>query len=207
MAPTPTGAPTPTNTPAPTDTPTPTSTATPTATPTPLPSSALLGPTNYQAQSYNNCGPASIAIVLGYYDHWVTQYTVNEQVSPGPSPCDIADHMPQYNLMARAYRSPPSRDPIRLLLANGIPVIANQQLEPGSDVGHYRVVLGYDDAVGEFITDDPLRSKGPGLRIAYDTFVSLSSPGAFIPYPPEMDPLVQSLMEELNVREILYCPP
>jgi ABC-type bacteriocin/lantibiotic exporter with double-glycine peptidase domain len=173
-----------------------------------LPGHALLEPMNYQAQTYNNCGPASIAIILGYYDHWITQYTVNEQVPPGPSPCDIADYVPQYDLMARVYESPPSRDPIRLLLANGIPVIANQQLEPDSDIGHYRVIKGYDDAACEFISDDPLQSKGLDYRIDYDTFSALSRPGAFIPvYLPELDPLVRSLMKEMKVSEILYCPP
>jgi ABC-type bacteriocin/lantibiotic exporter with double-glycine peptidase domain len=163
---------------------------------------------NYQAQTLNNCGPASIAIVLGYYDHWITQHKVNEQVPPGPSPCDIVDYMPQYELMARAYECPPSRDPTRQLLANGIPVIANQQLEIGSDIGHYRVIRGYDDASREFVSDDPLQRKGPGFRIAYDTFSRLSGHGAVIAvYPPEMDALVQSLMGDLGMSEIVYCPP
>jgi ABC-type bacteriocin/lantibiotic exporter with double-glycine peptidase domain len=163
---------------------------------------------NYQAQTLNNCGPASIAIVLGYYDHWITQHQVNEVVSPGPSPCDIADYVPRYGLLGRPYRSADLAKPIRLLLANGIPVIANQLLESGSDLGHYRVVKGYDDAAGVFITDDPLRRKGPNYRLDYDTFSKLSNPGAFIPiYPREKDSMVRSLMKELRAREILYCPP
>jgi len=163
---------------------------------------------NYQAQTWNNCGPASIAIVLGYYDHWITQWTVNEQVPPGPSPCTIADYVGQYGLKARPYRSPPTVDPIRVLLANDIPVIANQLLESGSDIGHYRVVKGYDDAEREFITDDPLQAKGPDYRLDFDVFARYSRQGAFIPvYPPEKDALVRSLMREMRVREIFYCPP
>jgi hypothetical protein len=205
---TPTATPTPTTTSTPTRAPTPTPTPTPTFTPTPLPESVLLEPMNYQAQTWNNCGPASIAIVLGYYDHWITQRTVNEQVPPGPSPCDIADYVVQYDLMARPYESPPSVKPIRLLLANGIPVIVNQLLESASDIGHYRVVKGYDDAAREFVTDDPLQRKGPDFRLAYDTSARLSNHGAFVPvYPPEKDSLVRSLMKALGVREIFYCPP
>ncbi len=163
---------------------------------------------NYQAQTYNNCGPASIAIILGHYDHWITQYKVNEQVAPGPSACMIADYMPQYGLKARVYESPPSTNPIRLLLANGIPVIANQLLESGSDIGHYRVIKGYDDATREFISDDPLQKKGPDFRINYNAFSRYSNPGAFIPvYPPEMDRLVRSMMRGLRINEIFYCPP
>ena len=140
--------------------------------------------------------------------HGVLVFGENEQVPPGPSPCEIADYAVQYDLMARKYESPPSVGPIRLLLANGIPVIANQLLEAGSDIGHYRVVKGYDDTSGEFIADDPLLSKGPDFRLAYDASARLSNPGAFIPvYPPEKDSLVRSLMKELRVREIFYCPP
>ena len=195
---TPTQAPTPANTPTLTATPTPTRrpTRTPTITPTPPPSSALLGPMNYQAQSYNNCGPASMAILLAYYDHWITQYTVNEQVSPGPLPCDIAEYMLQYQLQARAYRSPQPRDPIRLQLANEIPVIVGQLLAVDERIGHYRVIKGYDDVAQEFIIDDPLQKMGPDYRTSYATFERLSTNSFVAVYPPEMDPLVLSLMRD-----------
>ncbi|OQY18014.1 MAG: hypothetical protein B6I35_13680 [Anaerolineaceae bacterium 4572_32.2] len=164
---------------------------------------------NYQPQTYNNCGPCSIAILLGYYDLWITQHEVNEIVSPGPSVCAIADYMPRHQLRARAYRAWSLRNPIRLLLANGIPVIASQLLELDGDIGHYRVIKGYDDVSGEFISDDPLQSKGADFHIDYDTFARLSRFGAFIPvYPPEMDAQVQEMMrDQRGVHEIYYCPP
>ncbi len=202
---------TPTNTLVPTNTPAPTATPTPTLTPTPtpLPSSALLEPTNYQPQTYNNCGPCSIAILLGYYGPWITQHEVNDIVPPGPSVCASADYMPHHQLEGRAYQVPSLRDPIRLLLANGIPVIASQRLELESDIGHYRVIKGYDDAAGEFISDDPLQSKGPDYHIDYETFARLARRGAFVAvYPPEMDAQVQSLMRsQRGVHEVHYCPP
>jgi hypothetical protein len=186
----------------PTVTPTPTRTPTPTPTPTPPPPSALLEPMNYQAQTYNNCRRASIAILLGYYDHWVTQH----EVTAGPSLCDIVQYMPQYQLKARAYRSAVPRDPIRHLLANGIPVIVLQRLWTDSNIGHFRVIKGYDDETGEFISDDPLQSKGPDFRISYDTFERLSRTCTFIPvYPPEMDSLVYSLMRDFWTSEVPNC--
>jgi hypothetical protein len=184
----------------------------PTATPTPAPPSALLEPMNYQPQTYNNCGPCSIAILLGYYDHWVTQGEVNEVVAPGPSLCDIINYVDGYQLKARAYvswSSSSSRDPIRHLLANGIPVIANQRLWTDEHTGHFRVIKGYDDEAGAFISDDPLQRMGADLNIPYDTFDSLSGRrGAFVPiYPPEKDALVRSLMRDFRVFELYYCPP
>lgn len=190
-----------------TQTPTPTNTPTPIPpdTPTPVSATVLLGPMNHHWQTRNNCGPASVAITLGYFGHWVTQQKVNEQVPAGSlSPCDIVLYMPQYQLMARLYFSPPTSEAIRQLLDNGIPVIINQRLSSDSCMRHYRVIHGYDDTSSEFITDDPL--LGPYFRIDYDTFNALSNPGNFIPvYPPEKDPLVQSLMGTFGAGEF-SCP-
>jgi ABC-type bacteriocin/lantibiotic exporter with double-glycine peptidase domain len=168
-------------------------------TPTPLPESVLLESMNYQRQALNNCGPASVAILLGYYGHQVTQYEVNEIIPPG-SLGGLRALLPQYQLMARAYRTPPSRNALRQLLANGIPVIVNQWLSVGSDIRHYRVIKGYDDEALVFISDDPLR--GVDLHIDYDTFLKLSRPGGIIAvYPPRMDRLVRSMMKGLWMTE------
>jgi ABC-type bacteriocin/lantibiotic exporter with double-glycine peptidase domain len=156
---------------------------------------------NYQRQTFNNCGPASVAILLGYYDHQVTQQEVNEHL-PAGSVEDLLSYLSEYQLTARGYDSPPSREAVRHLLANRIPVIVNQWLFIDSDLRHYRVIKGYDDVSREFISDDPL--QGADLRIGYDVFIKLSRPGEIIPvYPPEMDALVQSLMGELGMHE---CP-
>ncbi len=203
---TPTRTATPTSTAPPTATPT--HLPTPTLTPTPPPRRVMLEPMNYQMQTYNNCGPASVAIILGYYDHWITQHQVNEELEAGCSPCALADYVDQYGLAARVYEPPPSQDMTRFLLANDIPVIALHQLEIGSDIGHYRVIKGYDDDTREFISDDPLRVKGADSRISYNAFIGMSRHGVFIPvYLPEKDALVQALMEELHAREVLECPP
>ncbi len=174
----------------------------PTDTPTPLPEAILLEPMNHQWQTYNNCGPASVAIVLAYYGHWVTQQDVNE-VMPGGL-ANLEEYLSRYLLMARAYAvSPgsPSRTPVRQLLANRIPVIVGQRLSVEENTGHFRVVQGYDDASGEFILDDPLLS--PDLRIDYDTFSRLSFRGNIVPvYPPDKDLLVKSLMKNLGMREV-----
>jgi hypothetical protein len=201
---TPTDTPSPTATPTATCTPTFTPTATVTPTPTPLPESASLEPMNHQWQTLNNCGPASVAILLGYYDHLVTQQKVNEYLPPGPQPCAILTYLASYQLQARIYFFPRPRfqkpEPIRRLLANGIPVIVLQLLSRERDIGHYRVIRGYDDAADEFISDDPL--LGPDTRLSYGLFIALTPPDTafFIPvYPPEMDPLVQSLMEDMRL--------
>lgn len=181
-----------------TDTPTPTATHTP----TPLPAFVSLEPMNHQWQILNNCGPASVAVLLAYYGHWVTQQEVNETMPGGLA--NLEECLSQYQLMARAYAtSSGSRatEPVRQLLANHIPVIVGQRLSEERDIGHFRVARGYDDVAGEFILDDPLLDAY--LRIPYNTFARLSSPGNIVPvYPPEMDSVVRSLMKDLRMREI-----
>jgi uncharacterized protein len=189
----------PTPTPAP-----PTSTPLPTSTPTPPPPSALLEPMNYQPQTYNNCGPCSIAILLGYYDHWITQQDVNERVAPGPSLCQIAGYMSYYQLKGRAYTILSPTNGVRYLLANGIPVIASQRLSLDEPIGHYRVVKGYEDETQEFITDDPLQRMGPDYRISYGTFDDLSYAFVLV-YPPDKDLLVRLLMRDIRSFEIYDC--
>ena len=163
-------------------------------------------PLNHQQQTYNNCGPASVAILLGYYDRWVTQGEVQEESAAIHNPCVAPFYVPRHGLVARVYHFPVSRDlrllAVRLLLANGIPVIVLQRLSLDSNVGHFRVVHGYDDTTGEFISDDPL--LGADYHISYDTFVDLFGGGTsalVIPvYPPEMDVQVKSMMREVCAR-------
>jgi hypothetical protein len=162
---------------------------------------------NYQPQTYNNCSRCSVAILLGYYDHWITQFQVDDDLAPGYFPCQVARYMPRYRLMARVY-APAAVDPVRRLLANGIPVIVLQLLSLEEPIGHYRVLRGYNDQAGEFISDDPLQKKGPDYRISYEVFDQLTrGRGLIIPiYPPEQDLVVASLMRGVGVRET-SCGP
>jgi hypothetical protein len=185
--------------------PTPEPTSPPTS--TPLPESILLEPMNYQEQVSSSSANTSIAILLGYYNHWVNQEEVDDHLTPivgGMVWCDFTQYAIQYQLMIRPY-APPSRDPIRLLLANRIPVIVGLQVSPDSNDIYFRVFRGYDDASREFITDDP--QHGPETRITYGTFLRVSERGVFIPvYPEEIDPLIESLMREYTGFSEHYCP-
>ena len=133
----------------------------------------------------------------------------DEVLAPGGlHPCDLARYLSQYDLMARVYPSP-SRDAVRRLVASQVPVIVGHRLSLGRDIGHYRVIRGYDDVSREFIVHDPLRSFGPDYRLPYGIFIELSKEGgAMIPiFPPEADPLVRSLMRSMGRAETLYsCP-
>lgn len=201
-------------------------------TPTPLPVDALLGPLNHQAQIENNCGPASVAILLGLYDEWISQFQVNEAgLHEFPSPCQIARFIEaeygqdgrklltindqEQPLTARVFRLPSSvsRDklrPMKHLIASGMPIIVFQRLQSDSEVGHYRVIHGYDDEAGVLIADDPF--LGASYNIPYDSLsdylFELSVSHLFIPvYPLSRDEEVKAVMRELGAASTyMACP-
>ncbi|MCP4543579.1 MAG: hypothetical protein GY832_41225, partial [Chloroflexi bacterium] len=148
----------------------------------------------------NNCCYASVAILLSYYGHQVSQQEAREQLLALQD--DEGPFLRQFQLMSRSYKYPPASYPIRLLLANGIPVYIVQKLSVERPIGHCRVIHGYDDVAKEFISDDPL--LGPDYRIRYGIFGWLSGAGGNFTaiYPPEMDALVQFLMShEMKLSE------
>jgi tetratricopeptide (TPR) repeat protein len=69
-----------------------------------------------------------------------------------------------------AYYNSPNGDfsVLKQFLSQGIPVIAKTTLKPDDDIGHYRIVKGYDDRTQEVIQDDSL--QGHNLRYSYDEF-------------------------------------
>jgi tetratricopeptide (TPR) repeat protein len=57
-----------------------------------------------------------------------------------------------------AYHRPDgSPDILKNFISQGLPVIIRTWLEPGEDIGHYRVIRGYDE--NGFIQDDSLQGK------------------------------------------------
>src|ERR671931_41177 len=95
---------------------------------------AEVGRMSYVAQTWNNCGPASVVMVLSHLGVDASQ-EVARLALRGP---DISRGMPaqnvapwvgeQYGLKA-IVRTNGSRDTVRTLVANGFPVIVTQWLQ------------------------------------------------------------------------------
>ena len=130
---------------------------------------AEVGRMSYVAQTWNNCGPASVVMVLSHLGVDASQ-EVARLALRGP---DISRGMPaqnvapwvgeQYGLKA-IVRTNGSRDTVRTLVANGFPVIVTQWLQDApSRIAHYRVVRGYDDASARFVVNDPIRGAAVSL--------------------------------------------
>ena len=170
--------PTPSLTPSPTATPTATPSPTPTPTPTPpltpVAEQVLLEPMTHVWQTWNNCGPATVAMCLSYFGRAETQADVAAILRPDPedkniSPQEMAAYVRGLGLGATA-RVNGRAAVLKSLLSNGIPVIVEQWHVPEGDpgMGHYRLVRGYSDSDGVFVAYDSL--TGPDERLSYAAF-------------------------------------
>ena len=179
-SPSPTLSPTPppTWTPRATQTPSPPPTALPSETPTPSPTATPIPPVRFvlnglrhEHQGWNNCGPATVAMTLSYWGRDETQYEIAPVLKPDPedknvSPSEIESYVRDLGLGA-IVRVGGTLNRLKALLRAGFPVIAETWYvrDAHDQLGHYRLLIGYDDSAQQFITYDSLH--GSDVPIGY----------------------------------------
>jgi tetratricopeptide (TPR) repeat protein len=216
---TPTASPTPT--PWPTVTPTTQPTATPEpATPTPLPFlsaqvSVLLTGMRHEWQTWNNCGPATIAMNLSYFGSPIDQAQAGAVLRLSADDKNVSPHELVAYAQNQGYVSQRlvngSTDLARTLLSNGIPVLVETWHEdaPNDGMGHYRLLVGYDDAAQTWTVYDSydhtnLISAEPygGLSFSFgemDGLWKVFNRAFVLAYPPDRAPVVDAILAAYNV--------
>ena len=195
---------------------TPTRTPSPTAMPTPAyhptaPAIELTGFT-HAWQTWNNCGPATLAMHLSYFGSALSQADVAAVLRPNKedknvSPEELAAFARSQGLRALV-RVDGDAARLRLLLSNGVPVLTETWLEPepGDGMGHYRLLTGYDDARQEWIAFDSYVSAGVdpnqpyrGIRLPYDDVAwlwAVFNRTYVLVYTDDQAPAVLSILSE-----------
>ena len=153
---------------------------TPSPTPIPLnvPIAKTLNNDYHVFQTYNNCGPAALSMALSYYGINKTQAELGEQLRPYQVPGgdnddksvtleEVAEKSKEFNLIPYL-RPNGNNEIIKKFIASDIPVITRTWLKKDDDIGHYRIIKGYDDNTQEYIQDDSLQGKN--LRYTYNEF-------------------------------------
>lgn len=135
-------------------------------------------------QSFNNCGPASLSMLLSYFGVNKTQQELGQELRPYQIASGDNDdksvtvkELDKYsqNLGFNTYYRPNgSIQLLKTLIANDIPVLVRTWLHPDEDIGHYRIVRGFDDTNFEIIQDDSY--EGKNLRYNYDVFEKMWQP-------------------------------
>ena len=132
-------------------------------------------------QTFNNCGPAALSMALSYYGINETQRKLGQDLRPYQNLIGDNDDksvtLSELGEKAREVNLIPYHRPlgnieiIRLFIAYDIPIIARTLTKESEDIGHYRVIKGYDDTTSEIIQDDSLQGKN--LKYSFKTFNAL----------------------------------
>ena len=132
-------------------------------------------------QTFNNCGPAALSMALSYYGINVSQQVLGDELRPYQNPQgdnddksvtleELGEKAKDFDLIP--YHRPNGNiDLIRMFITYDIPVMARTLTKINEDIGHYRIVKGYNDEIGQIIQDDSLQNKN--LWFSYEDFSAL----------------------------------
>jgi tetratricopeptide (TPR) repeat protein len=137
-------------------------------TPISLPPRVQLEAPEYEKEIYNNCGAATLTMILRMYGWVGTQDDIASVIKPNVDDKNVnIDELVYYvrnmaGWLAAEYRVAGNIELLKRLIANGYPVIieSGMQLDQSYRVnddrwaGHYLLVTGYDDDTGLFTTQD-----------------------------------------------------
>ena len=155
--------------------------ATATATLPPLPAQASIPSPEYEKQTPNNCGPATLSMALHMYGWEGTQADIAAFIKPVTGDRNVNPEELRYYVRTQAgwlnleYRVGGSIETLKRLIAANYPVIVesvtsldpNDALGPTDDLwaAHYLLLTGYDDSAQSFTIQDSYH--GADLKITY----------------------------------------
>jgi len=122
------------------------------------PAQTYLGNLPFAFQSFNNCGPASVSVVLGYYGFRVSQEDLRKVLRPRGgymSANVISPYVKKFGLNAITVKNG-NVAAVKRLVSQGIPVIVLQWLDRPGHTPHFRVVRGFDDTTGHMWVSDSM---------------------------------------------------
>jgi tetratricopeptide (TPR) repeat protein len=146
--------------------------------PIPLPEKITLNGAQHEYQTWNNCGPATLAMALTYWG-WdgdqrpIAAFTKPNSRDKNVMPYELSDYVREETGLEVIYRTGGDIELLKRLLAAELPVIIEKGFE-GRDfdgwMGHYVLVTGYDETERNFIVQDSY--YGPDQFIQYEDLES-----------------------------------
>lgn len=179
----------------------------------PIPESKILSNGGYHIfQSFNNCGPAALSMALRFYGINVSQEELGLSLRPYQVPGgdnddksvtleEVAEKSKEYDLIP--YLRPMGNDEIvKQFIASDMPVITRTWLKPDDDIGHYRIIKGYDNSRGIFIQDDSLQGKDLEYTYAeYDNIWKKFNYEYLVLVPKDKQAIAEKILgEDLNEK-------
>ncbi len=136
-----------------------------------LPPQVSLQGVTWEAQWWNNCGPATLGMYLSYYGRADGQRLIAPFTKPDPedknvSPHELAAYVSSIGMNV-IVRENGTLDQLKALMANGMPVIVETAFDPprakSGWMGHYKLLVGYDEAQFTFMDS----YNGPDQKISF----------------------------------------
>lgn len=189
--------------------------AEPTVQPTALPQSVVLEGVTYTHQhgTWNYCAPANLTMALSYWGWNVTReevgaYLKPEELDRNVKPYEMANYVENMTTLGVAVREGGDLDVLKRLIAAGYPVVIEKGLympqTPGSSriiwMGHYNLLVGYDESQQAFISHDSYLSPPEYelfLPISYEDLITQWRAFNYIfmvVYPPDAREEVYALL-------------
>ena len=135
----------------------------------------LLTGAKQEYQLWNNCGPATLSMNLGFHGWQGSQVDAAKFLKPDQEDKNVSpDQMAEFarsvgfNAIQRVNGTP---ELVKALLRVGVPVLIEKGFEPEDDLGwmgHYELIVGFNDLKQEFIAMDSY--LGPYQSVPYDQF-------------------------------------
>ncbi len=143
-----------------------------------IPQNKVLNNNYYVKQTFNNCGPASYSMLLSYYRITASQQELGQILRPFQNPVgdnddksvtieEIEKHAKTYGL--HTYHRPNGDiELLKKFITYDIPILTRTWLQINEDIGHYRVIKGFNDTTQTIIQDDSY--TGANLSFSYSDF-------------------------------------
>lgn len=169
--------------------------------------SALLENPKHIYQTFNNCGPATLSMMLSWYGQDVSQKELGDKMRPFQNPegdnddktiftYEFVDWAKKYGFESIGLVNG-DIELLKTFTTNGIPVVVKTWLHVNDDIGHFRIVRGFDESKKVIIQDDSF--EGPNKKISYFNFLSMWQPFNYayiIVYTKDQEDLVAAIIGE-----------
>lgn len=178
-----------------------------------LPSSVQLTGVRHEYQTWNNCGPANLAMALSFWGWQGSQEDTAMLLKPNPRdknvmPYEMATYVQDQTEFEALVRVGGNLEVLKRFVASEIPIIIEKGFE-GEDfdgwMGHYQLVTGYDDELGQLTVQDSYIM--PDMLLSYEQVMSFWRAFNFtyiVVYPPEREAEVMALLGADAMEEDNY---
>jgi hypothetical protein len=182
-----------------------------TTAPAPIAGQINLPGVTHEWQTWNNCGPSTIAMNLSYYGRAETQVDSAQFLKPNREDKNVSPHelaaYAQSLGFGTVIRVGGDLDQLKRFLSNGFPVIVEFWLNPEDNggLGHYRLFTGYDENMRYFFAEDSLNGSGIQVPMTeFDSFWQVFNRTYIIVYPPEQAALVYAILGQNMLDQTMF---